>query len=110
MEHVKQWKSSGLSAVKFAAKEGISPHTLRRWGGKSGSHKSSVQPSNAIQFIEIATPRFSQPSADNQAKPQSSTLTFEPFEIVLRNGRRVRVPVRFESSSLRHLIEILENK
>jgi hypothetical protein len=42
--------------------------------------------------------------------PSIPAMTLEPFEVVLRTGRRVLVPARFEATSLRTLIAALESE
>jgi hypothetical protein len=45
-------------------------------------------------------------SGDGAAKPSAAAV--EPFELVLRGGHRIRVPVDFDGAALRRLVDVLE--
>ncbi len=46
-ERVARWRASGLGARQFAAGEGVSVETLRRWVRRLGP---------AVAFVEVAVP------------------------------------------------------
>jgi transposase-like protein len=75
---------SGLSVAAFAAQAGLDPQRLYVWRRRFAAERG------VPTFVELAQ------------------TVGERMEIVLRSGRVVRVPERFESESLKRLLEVLE--
>ena len=91
-ERVAQWRSSGLTAREFAARNRVKVHTLRHWAWKLGREVGDVPSLARVpELIEI----HARPAADDR------------FEIEL-GGRRVRVPPSFDADALRRLLAALE--
>ncbi|WP_437686400.1 IS66 family insertion sequence element accessory protein TnpA [Sorangium sp. So ce176] len=80
-ERVERWQRSGLSAEKFARREGYKPKQLYWWrwklraDGPSRSSPSGEAPS--LLPVHVVT--------------DASPIAPEPIEIALPNGRVVRV-------------------
>ena len=109
-QRVRRLAESGLTAREFAAELGVNVHTLNAWKWKLGSggdgvgapaESSRSRPESAARFIEVVPSRSMRSPGDAEAAP-------EPFELVLRDGVRVRVPARFDAQALRALVAALE--
>ncbi len=96
-ERLARWRKSGQSAEEFAAREGVKPTALKWWRWKlsgekdRGSRKGRARPS----FIEV------------EAAPASSSAESR-IEVVLANGRVVRVLGRFADEELVRVIALAE--
>jgi transposase-like protein len=92
---VDRWSASGLTAEQFAAREGVSPHSLSWWKWqlrKRGRNAAARSPE--ICFVAL------------QEAPEAVAAA-EPFEVLLATGHRVRVPARFDTAALARLVEAL---
>lgn len=98
---VDRWKDSGLTAKEFATETGINAGTLQFWKYK-------------LKKAEPSTPRRRRKDVTNSivasiVEIRPTVLAGDPrFEIELGNGRRLRVPVAYESSALKGLLALLE--
>jgi transposase-like protein len=106
---VNRWRSSGQSADAFARAHDLHPGTLAVWASrlKSGvdgqtSRKSSGSPSSS-PFLPV---RVSSKSAPRDVWTEMSVAG--GFEVVLTNGRRVRVAGTFRPESLAQLLAVVE--
>jgi transposase len=89
---VERWGRSGRSAREFAAAGGFHAETLRQWKYKL---QREAQVPASLPLLEVVASR---PRA--AADPR--------FEVELVGGRRLRVPVSFDSDVLRRLLAILD--
>lgn len=78
-----------LTFRELSELSGIGIPKLLYWDRKLKRHRP---------FVEVAV------------TPTVPSTTADPFEVVLRSGERVLVPARFDSSSLRELIAVLERE
>jgi len=92
-KRIEDWRQSGLATDDFAAKIGVNSNTLRNWKYKLGAGE---QP-DRVDFIEVAA-------------AAAVALDYEPVEVVLGSGVRMRVPSRFDGESLGRLVSILERR
>ena len=81
--------ASGLSVEQFAASAGLDAKRLYRW-------RRRLQDAERPAFVEITAAR---------TRAQGGGVG---FEVLLGEGRRVRVPVGFDAAELRRLVEALE--
>src|SRR5688572_29929336 len=96
-ERVERWKQSGLTAGAFAKRHQLSESQLRWWNWRLRELADQVAiipaeptaPAPPISFVEVA------PAPDA-----------ESLEVVLVNGRRVRVPAGFDDKTLLRLFDI----
>jgi hypothetical protein len=109
VKRVERWRDSGLTLKEFAREIGVNANTLAGWRCRLGAadggdaRGTSRRPS----FVEIVAP--SSEDGERSAPPSTALeATAEPFEIILSGGRRVRVPVQFDGSALRRLVDALE--
>ena len=82
---IRRWRKSGLTSKAFAAREGLNPNTLLWW-----SSRLQTQPT----FVEVTA----------EPLPLAGT----ELEVVLSNGRTIRVPSSFDGAHLERLVAALE--
>ena len=92
---VARWKRSGLSAGAFAAREAVSAKSLAWWRWKLGREDDRGTAS------ENGLPSFVRLEARSSAIP-------DVIEILLDNGRVVRVPPVFDDSELLRVLVVAE--
>ena len=94
---VEEWRRSGLDLRAFAERASLSLRTLSwwRWRLESEASKSTTAliPLSSTAFVEL------------EAAPVASPT---PFEIVLVNGRVVRVPTVFDDAALSRLLGVVD--
>jgi transposase len=88
-KRVERWRRSGLTADRFATREGLRLSSLYWWS----SHLQRVATPPVVEVIGLAS----------QTEPSSTS-----FEVVLPNGTRVIAPAEFRSEDLRRLLTALE--
>lgn len=84
-------EASKLSVAAFCREEDVSPYSFYSWRRRL-KRRDQEDPASG-QFVAVAIP----------------TVTAEPCQVVLANGRRVVVPSQFDASSLREIIAVLES-
>lgn len=91
-------RDSGLSLRAFARREGLDPQRLYWWHRRLGADATAARraaEAEAPTFVEI--------------EPGVGLVSDAPaIEVVLRNGRVLRVPRSFDAPALGRLIELLE--
>lgn len=92
-------KQSGLTVRAFATREGLDVQRLERWRRRLAEV--------AVPVFEEVTPPVAA-AAPGDDVDHGVTVQRERFEIVLREGRVLRVPDSFDASSLRRLLEVLD--
>ena len=98
---VGRWRQSGLTAAAYAAANNLHEGTLAGWASKLGSRTGQRRETQTEQprFVPV---RVSAPSA--------AVRRPAPIEVVLSNGRRIRVSESFDADLLAELITILEGE
>ncbi len=91
LRHVRAWKKSGLTARQYAHQEDISHWSLYAWA--SWIKRNAVTDA-APTFLPVAVIEA----------PASS----EPIDLVLGNGRVIRVSSGFDSDTLTQVISVAE--
>jgi len=100
-KRVQEWQESGLSAAEYALKIGANVNTLQNWHYKlqsrsTRSERTAAAEAGAVEFVEVAT--------------AAASVEYEPIEVVLAGGARLRVPSRFDEKALRKLVALLERR
>lgn len=97
-ERVERWERSGLSAEKFARREGYKPKQLYWWRWKlradRPSHPSPSSLTEAPRFLPV------------HVVTDASAVAPEPIEIALPNGRVVRVRPGFDPATLERVLAL----
>ena len=90
---IDQWRVSGLSVRAFCAQHGLSPASFYHWR-RVLARRAAEQPAFVpVQVVADAVPA------------QASAL-----EVVLTDGRTVRVAPGFDAATLRQLLAVLEER
>ena len=88
------WRTSGLSLAEYARQQGLTANRLYRW-------KRRLEPSRDMErALAVAAPAFLPVRVVSPVVVSSA-----PFEIVLDDPVRVRVPADFDATALRRLLE-----
>lgn len=100
---VEAWRGSGLPLREWAWRRGIKPQRLARWVAvlEKGEEPSTV----AFHPVRLA-PTQSKPRKASAKDGQRAEL--DAIEIVLPDGRIVRVPESVNGEHLRCVLEVLE--
>jgi len=104
---ITRWQRSGLTAERFAGREGINPRTLTFWKWKLGRRATDGPASDGprdprgngtVGFVEVLR------AAATPASPAPA------FEVVLPDGYRIGVAPGFDGVTLRALLDVLEGR
>jgi hypothetical protein len=108
VQRVQRLADSGMTAKAFASEIGVNVHTLTGWKWKLSREaiEASLRPAKA-QFVDMSA-AIGRATAAASPLPSSSSLSVDAFEVVLRNGLRVRVPSAFDPRVLHALVATLE--
>ena len=91
---IDQWRMSGLSVRAYCAQHGLAQASFYAWR-RVLERRAAEQPAFVpVQVVADATPAG-----------QASAL-----EVLLRDGRTVRVPPGFDVATLRRLLAVLEGR
>lgn len=92
-KRVQGWKSSGLTAADFAARERLNAHTLRWWACQL--RREPIIEDLRPKFVEVVVPEI--------------PVVADPvaLEVVVR-GVRVVVPINFDENTLRRILRVVE--
>jgi transposase len=88
-----EWRASGLSVRAFCDRRGLALPTFYAWRRNLERRAAEVPTFVPVQVVADATP--AQPSA---------------LEVILRDGRAVRVVPGFDAATLRRLLAVLEGE
>lgn len=105
-----RWRQSGLSIPAFATQIGMSSSAVWYWK-KRFEREASPQTSSALEkasspsaFVPVTLVAESKPEI-----PVSGARLGAVFELLLPDGRTVRIPSDFESASLVRLLTALRD-
>lgn len=113
---VRRWRRSGQSAADYAARRDLSRSTLTWWASQLGEAASAMRPGSEEStprtpaFLPVRVVAAQEPGIEESAT-RIAAPTHRPatsFEVVLINGRRVRVGDGFDATALRRLLEVVE--
>ena len=92
-----------MTAKKFAARRGISASALHYWSWRlrTEARENEAGRTPAPPFVEIVS---SAGVVGHDPRPA------EPFEVVLGDCMRIRVPARFDAEALKRLVDALERR
>jgi transposase-like protein len=95
-----EFQASGLTQIAFGKARGINPNLLGRWMRDERERATTRKKTSKSRVIPV---RIRRPSA-----PTTPDVSHGTVEIVLANGRRLRVPAGFDEDSLLRLVNLLE--
>lgn len=86
-----RWQASGLSVAAFCRRHGVAEARFYAWRRTLARRDAA-----ALAFVPV------QVVAEPGSEPDGT------LEVVLANGRRLRVPRGFDAATLRQLVAVLE--
>ncbi len=104
---LKRLESSGLTVGEFVREHGLPDKRVRWW--KKRLWDELFQQAEQPQFVAVEvveTEQCQSPIAQNQWS--SARQVASSLEVVVYNGRVVRVPVGFDPRTLSQVVEVLE--
>jgi hypothetical protein len=93
---VEAWRASGESAAAFAGRNGWNARTLAWWASQGLRAKRAAFASSEVSFVEVAPPAPRPPNRPGR------------INVVLRNGRRLRIRGMVDPETLCALARALE--
>lgn len=103
-ERVARWRESGKSIEEFAEREGVKLASLKWWRwrleGAREKTAASAPPARNATFVEV--------EAGAAVTKPAPVVERSCFEVVLGNGRIVRVPAGFVDSELARVLAVAE--
>jgi transposase len=102
-EEVRRWRESGQSATEYARERGIHAGTLAGWASKL--RDSIVAKAVGGQRRSMFVPVHVAPVASAAARAGTDCGL---VEVVLRNGRRIRITGTFDGEAVARLLTIAE--
>lgn len=104
-ERLDRWRKSGQSLDDFAVREGVKPVALKWWKWKLGGKQRGGHSPRA-SFVEVRESASVPPPAVAPVAGVATPLT--RYEVVLGNGRVVRVPEQFTEDALARVLAAAE--
>ena len=95
---IERWRGSGRSVRDFCEHSGIALPSFYAWRRRlqqDAPRPDVSQPPEAVTFLPVHV----------QLEPSDQQ---PPLELVLGNGRCLRIPPRFDANALRALLAVLE--
>jgi hypothetical protein len=103
---ITQWEQSGLSIPAFAAQIGMSSSAVSYW-----KKRFEREPSLGISALDKTPSAFVPVTVVTEQKPQTPVADARlgaVFEVLLRDGRTLRIPSDFDAASLVRLLAVLQ--
>jgi hypothetical protein len=107
LEEVRNWKRSGLTATAYAEQRGLHAGTLVGWASKV-REQLEVAPQREARGSRRGGLQFVPVRVAEDARSSDAAVGHEKVEILLRNGRRVRVGAHFDGDALSRVLQIVE--
>src|SRR5438132_13730505 len=99
---IKRWEQSGLSMTAFAAQIGMSGSAVSYW--KKRFERETSPGDSALNKAPPAFVPVTLVTEQKGATPVAGARLSAVFELLLRDGRALRIPPDFESASLARLL------
>ena len=110
---IDRWRAGGLSLPVFCERNGIRPGTMQNWVYKPAM-KHGVENARRAAQAPCATPaEMAERVPAFLPVKLTGVATTEPkehvaIEVILRQGRRIRVRLGFDPDTLRQVVAVLE--
>ena len=93
---IKRWRQSGLTAQAFCTENGLSQASLYAWQRILAQRDAETVPFAQVHLLSDKT------------NGPCATTDNTAFELVLANGRMLRISTDFDAPALRRLLPLLE--
>jgi hypothetical protein len=91
---VAEFESSGLSRAAFCRRRRVNYHTMTYWVKRLANLDEAGSSGAGVSFVEVSLPSVAAPAT---------------YEVLLGNGRSIRLGVDFEDEALARLIRAVES-
>lgn len=109
-ERLARWRESGLGIEEFATREGVKPASMKWWRWRLGGGPQPTKP--VAPKPRAKKPRFVEVAVESPRRRRTEPTLAQPlpttFDIVLENGRIVRVPAGFSADELARVLDVAE--
>lgn len=107
---VSQWRTSGQALKDYAKAHDLHPRTLAWWVTflKKGVSSRSAIPSRSKEKRFVPVRVVDEGLAERPISIGTTKANFEAFEVVLVNGRRIRVTGAYQPEALIRLLNVAE--
>src|SRR5262245_32932813 len=102
---ITRWEQSGLSMTAFAAQIGMSNSAVSYW--KKRFERETPREDSALNKVPPAFVPVTLVTEPKGKTPVADARMGAVFELLLRDGRTLRIPPDFESASLVRLLTVL---
>lgn len=109
---------SGMSIERFARMSGLTPSVVYRWkqelavrvrhGHDLLQHEPLQRPAAVPMFASVRVEPVSSEPASRAPPSVMDAPAYDTVEVILTNGRRVRLHARMDAQVLRDLLAVLE--
>jgi transposase len=100
-ERLARFSRTNLSIEEFAVREGVAVSSLRWWRWRLGSEAKKTRAYAPLaRAAGVSGPAF--------VEVGSPSTSASSYEVVLANGRVVRVPASFDDAVLARIISVVE--
>ena len=100
---VRQWRKSGLSARAFCRRQDLSEPSFYSWRRTLAQRDAKAARFVSASFVPVRV--VAQPAADTVPEADISATG---LELVLEDGRRLRIGTGFDATTLRRLLALLQ--
>jgi len=107
LEEVKKWRSSGQRAEAYARAHGLHPGTLAFWASRL-KHELDVKSGTTAGRVRPAFLPVRVTGRSRKTKVDSAQAIDGEFEVVLTNGRRIRLSGAYPTHALSRLLAVVE--
>lgn len=107
---IQRWRASGQDAEAYAAVHGLHPRTLAWWARQLEGSSGAKQSGGAKRVMAKPSAKFlpARLSDSRATSAVEAVAERHDVEVVLRNGRRVRVSREFQLEALARLLDTVE--
>jgi len=97
---IARWRKSGLNSTEYAREHGLNRSTLLGWSFKAGPAAAQPETSTPARFLPVRIRERDSAKSGNSSASQ--------IEIVLTNGRLLRVAGAVDASELARVLAAVE--
>jgi hypothetical protein len=105
---VDAWRRSGETQLAFAARYGIDPKRVGRWATRLTAPQPDGYQQRRSRRSDARTPVRFHRARVVTASPIASAESPPAIEVILRDGRSIRVPRGFAAEDLHQVLVVLE--
>ena len=108
LERIRGWQPSQVSVREYCQRRRFSEHSFYAWR-RLLRQRGLLQDGRALQAERLpTTPAFVHVTVNSTAPVKATAPVAPAIDLVLAEGRVVRVPAGFDADMLRQLLRLLE--